>query len=127
MSMFRRKSRHSDQMRGELAEGIDHLRSATAHAAAGAKERMGPAVDNALVAVGLRKRPRRRWPWVAGTAIAITAAAGTAGVIMWRRNNARAIDEELFADEPEPPAEDLTYPPPSMETHSRTMAGATAD
>lgn len=125
--MFRRKQGHRDQMKGELVEGIGHLRSATSHAAAEAKERMAPAVDNALVAVGLRRKRRRRWPWVAGTVVAVTAAAGTAGVIMWRRNNARAIDEELFADEPEPTADDLTYQPPTMETRDRTMAGASAD
>ena len=125
--MFRRKSKHSDQVRDELAEGIGHLRAATAHAAAGAKQRMAPAVDNALVTVGLRKKSRRRWPWIAGTAVVVTAAAGAAGVLIWRRNNANIIDEELFADEPEPPVENIGYQTPAMETHTRTMAGASVD
>lgn len=130
MGMFRRKPKHRDQVRGELVEGISHLRSATAHAAAGAKEKMGPAVGRTLIAVGLRPKPRRRWPWIAGTAIAITAAAGTATVIMWRRSNARAMDEELFADDTESNrAEDLAYEPSAMEPERRAeaMAGATAD
>lgn len=130
MGMFRRKPNHGDQVRGELFEGIGHLRNATAHAAAGAREKVGPTVDKTLIAVGLRKKPRRRWPWIAGTAIAITAAAGTATVIMWRRNNARALDEDLFADEGDSMrTEDLAHEPSAMERERRAeaMAGATAD
>ncbi|ADD40011.1 hypothetical protein [Stackebrandtia nassauensis] len=130
MGMFRRKPKHRDQIRGELVEGIGHLRTATAHAAAGAKEKMGPAMDRTLVAVGLRKKSRRRWPWIAGTVVAVTAAAGTATVIMWRRSNAKAMDEDLFADDTESArADDLAYEPPTMEKEerARTMAGATAD
>lgn len=130
MGMFRRKPKHLDQVRGELVEGIGHLRSATAHAMAGAKEKMGPATDRTLVAVGLRKKPRRRWPWVAGTAIAVTAMAGTATVIMWRRANGRAMEEDLYADDTEAArTEDLAYEPSAMERQQRAeaMAGATAD
>ncbi|HZE37866.1 MAG TPA: hypothetical protein VE172_03565 [Stackebrandtia sp.] len=130
MSLLRRKSKHREQVKGELAKGIGHLRSATAYAADGARERLTPALDSALVRVGLRKKRRRRWPWVAGSIVVITAAAGTAGVIMMRRSAATTADDEhLFAEDS--PAEDLsTYEAPKEQpaTESRTeMASASVD
>ncbi|MGH8793471.1 MAG: hypothetical protein ACRDXX_12615 [Stackebrandtia sp.] len=67
---------------------------------------MGPHVDRALTAVGLRKRPRRRWPWIAASAIAVTAAASAAAVLLLRRN-AKMHEEESLEEDTRP--EDRTY------------------
>jgi hypothetical protein len=97
LSLRRKPTSRVRQIRGELAEGFGHLKSATNNAAEGVAHRAAPHVDNALVAVGWRKRPRSRWPWIAG-AIAVGTAVGVSAAML-RRNNRRA--EEMMAEEPD--------------------------
>ncbi|MFD0557702.1 hypothetical protein FB566_2988 [Stackebrandtia endophytica] len=116
----RRKPKNRAQLiRGELAEGFGHFRSATSHAANGAAERIAPRIDSALTIVGLRKKRRARWPWVAG-AVAAGAAAGVAGAILLRRK--REPIDDLFADDPRTAA--LGYPEATI--HERTEEFANA-
>ncbi|GAA4912899.1 hypothetical protein [Stackebrandtia albiflava] len=81
---------------------------------------MAPRIDSALTIVGLRKKRRARWPWVAG-AVAAGAAAAAAGLMLMRRGNER--EDDLFADDPR--AEGLTYPEATVEDRTETFVAAT--
>lgn len=118
----RRPKSRVKRIRGELLTSFAHLRSATACAAEGVAEKAAPHVNTALTVVGLRKRPRRRWPWVVGT-IAAGTAVGVAGAMLWRRNN--SIEREMFREDLR--AEELKFEPSGMGTRVDQMAGATAD
>ena len=117
----RRRKNRAKQARNELLTGLGHLRSATAHAAQGVAESAAPRVDSALVAVGLRKRKPRRWPWVVGT-VAAGTAVGIAGALLWRRNN--TVDTDPFRDRPQ--TEELKFEPSPREPRVDQMAGAAA-
>lgn len=107
----------SQQIRGELAEGIGHFKTATSHAANGAAERIAPRIDNALTVVGLRKRQRARWPWIAGAVVA-GAAVGAAAMMMMRRGK-KPVDD-LFEDDPR--AEGLGYPESNLSDRKEELA-----
>lgn len=91
---FGRKSikNRTQIVRSELGQSFGHFRTAATHAAQGAAEKIAPRVDSAMIAVGLRKRPKRRvWPWIA-TAIGIGAAAGVTVVALVKRRQGQWED-----------------------------------
>ncbi|CAM3221936.1 hypothetical protein [Stackebrandtia soli] len=118
----RRSSRkRGRRIRGELVEGFGHLRAAGTHAAAGAKEKIAPGINNALTAVGLRKRRRSRWPWIAA-AVAVATAAGVTSAVLWRRNSA-AADTTAVPGTERTSAESEEYTVTSIRDREPELAG----
>ncbi|GLZ81243.1 hypothetical protein Afil01_60500 [Actinorhabdospora filicis] len=79
-------------VRDELGQSFGHFRTAATHAAQGAAEKIAPRVDSAMVAVGLRQRPKRRlWPWIAG-AVGLGAVAGVTVIALVKRRQGQWED-----------------------------------
>ncbi|MGH8881454.1 MAG: hypothetical protein ACRD0P_29575 [Stackebrandtia sp.] len=124
MTLLHRKRKSPvRKIRGELATGLGHFKSASGYAAEGMARSAAPRIDSALVAVGLRKRRRRRWPWVVGT-VAAGTAVGVVGAMLWRRNNRSAPD--MYRNDG-PHADRFKFEPSPMESRVDHMAGASID
>lgn len=128
MAMLQRRKpkKRADQIRGDLRQGFDHLKSATITAGEGMASKAGPRVDNALTKVGLRKRPKRRWPWVAG-AITLGTAVGVGGALMWRRNCQGTASDEMHGENrasQDRTRDDLQFEKSTLDPSSAHLTGA---
>ena len=105
MGFFSRQSSPAQEFRDNLSRGAGYLRCAggaaarqTADSVSKARDVAGPRLDNALVVVGVKKKPRKKWPWAVG-AVAAGVAIGAAGGYLWYRSRNEQMNEQLLVEE----------------------------
>ncbi|QSB05395.1 hypothetical protein [Natronoglycomyces albus] len=126
MGFISRQSSPAQEFRENLSRGVGHLRCAggaaarqTADSVSRAREVARPKLDNALVVVGVKKKPRKKWPWAVG-AIATGVVIGAAGGYLWYRSRNEQLCEQLLVEELLDNDDDLDFNPEQVEDKELT-------